>query len=156
MIPERTLERDTPQDPDGRSIDLAAPVRDRSSEQARWIGRPDMLTAAQFSERFRLALTTIDHRRRAWQLLGLRPEATRKTLRYPAWQGKMIAEPASRQLFESILQSLGPAGAWRAYEFFTSPSPVLSGRTPIEAWRMESRELLLQAAQAWRATGAPG
>jgi hypothetical protein len=153
MIPEGTLERDTGQDPDSRTIGLAAPARDRSGEQARWIGRPDMLTAAQFSERFRLALTTIDHRRRAWQLLGLRPEATRKTLRYPAWQGKLIAEPASRQLFESILQSLAPAGAWRAYEFFVSPSPILSGRTPLEAWRLESRELLLRAAQAWMASG---
>jgi hypothetical protein len=108
-----------------------------------------MLTAAQFSERFRLAPATVDNRRRAGRLLGLRPEGTRKTLRYPAWQGKLIAEPASRQLFERILQALGPADPWRAYEFFVSPSPHLAHRTPLDGWRTDAGETLLMSAQTW-------
>ncbi len=122
--------------------------------QERWIGRPEMLTAAQFSERFRLAPATVDNRRRSGRLLGLRPEGTRRTLRYPAWQGKLIAEPASRELFERILQALGPADPWRAYEFFVSPSPLLAHRTPIDGWRIDAGEQLLMSAHSW-APAAP-
>lgn len=118
--------------------------------QARSISRPEMLTAAQFSERFRLAPATVDNRRRSGRLLGLRPDGTRKTLRYPAWQGKLIADPGSRQLFERLLQALrSSSDPWRTYEFFLNPSPVLAGKSPLEGWRVEAGEALLQAAHAW-------
>ena len=151
MTPAGTHDPLDQHDAVGQSTSRAHTVTtlDRTSEQARWVGRPDMLTAAQFSERFRLALATIDNRRRAGRLLGLRPEATRKTLRYPAWQGKMVADPDSRRLFETVLQALGTADSWRAYEFFVTPSPLLSGKAPIDAWRLDTSDALLQAAAQW-------
>ena len=113
-----------------------------------------MLTAAQFAERFSLARATVDNRHRDGKHLAVRM-GDKNHVRYPAWQGKLVSNKTSRRTFEKVLSTLDPSNAWSAYQFFTLPSPLMGGQTPIEAWRERAGDELVGAAEAWVADHKP-
>ena len=135
----------------GRSV---VPVlgRDRSGgalvDRAVMLARPDMLTAAEFAERFGMTTELVGKRSVAGKLLALRAQAKQR-LRYPVWQGKLLGDPLSRKRFELLLSVLGTSDRWSAYDFFCHRCPALGLRTPVEVWRERSETELLRAAEAW-------
>ena len=114
------------------------------------VRRPDMLTAAQFAERFGLARSTVDHRHENNKLLALHVDGGHR-VRYPAWQGKWVIDPLARQSFERVLKALSNGDEWSAFRFFTEPNVLLAGQTPIEAWSERTAHELVRAAESWAA-----
>ena len=110
--------------------------------------RPDMLTAAQLSERLSWTRELVDKRRAAGKLLGLHNDGGQR-VHYPAWQIKLVAHDDSRKTFESVLGALGPIDEWSSYRFFTEPNDALGGRTPLAAWRGVGHDELVHAARRY-------
>ena len=73
---------------------------------------------------------TVRQRERAGELLSILRPGRKRGREYPAFQAwpGIAGEPLAR-----ILAALGPASSTAAYGFFTSPTDLLGGLTPIEA-----------------------
>jgi hypothetical protein len=117
-------------------------------QRALILARPDMLTLSDFAERFGIRRDLLDKRHAAGHLLALRLD-DRKRYRCPAWQGRMLADDSSRKRFEFLLDLLRAGDSWSRYRFFTTPSELLGGKTPVEAWKRSPPGQLEAAARAW-------
>jgi hypothetical protein len=137
---------DTAPPQNGTSRASSSPLDKR--QRAIILARPDMLTLSDFAERFGIRRDSLDKRHAAGHLLALRLD-DRKRYRCPAWQGRMLSDDSSRKRFELLLDLLSAADTWSRYRFFTTPSELLGGKTPVEAWKGSPPGQLEAAARAW-------
>lgn len=111
--------------------------------------REDMLTGEAVGARLNTTRETINAWRHADKLLAL--EFGPRGLKYPSWQLAWAGDPERRRAYTAILQRLKPRGAWSAYRFFTTATPSLGGRRPIDALDAGHEVAVLQAAETWAA-----
>jgi hypothetical protein len=124
------------------------------ASKAAMLKRPDMLTLAQFARRVKSRVSVIDGRRAANKLLALNLAPGNGT-RYPEWQCDLVLDAKHRKAYESALGALGEGADFDKYRFFTTASPALGGRTPIEALEGDEVETVVRAAETW-ASGEQG
>lgn len=113
--------------------------------------RGDTLPPLEMSERLGWTRELVRKRHAAGRLFGLHLEGP-NVVAYPVWQVKMVRERPSRLIFAKILAALKGCGDVSVYRFFTETNPDLGGKTPVDAWRRSSEQVLVQAAQKWAVT----
>ena len=112
-------------------------------------GNPvEPLTAAQLGQSLGdLGDESVRQRERAGKLFSVLRPGRKRGREYPAFQAwpGIVGEPLER-----VLSALGPASGANAYGFFTSPTDLLGGLTPIEVMLgkpLSSRKLEREATQ---------
>lgn len=91
----------------------------------------ELLSAVDFGRALGdLRAETVRHRERAGELFSILRPGRKRGREYPAFQAwpAIAGEPLAR-----ILAVVGPVGDTNVYNFFTSPTGLLRGLTPVEA-----------------------
>lgn len=146
----RTSQRTQDDLPAANRAALERAYQRAEDSQATLLKRPDMLTGEQLAKRTGLSRGTIDNRRKSHKLLALEL-GTKRGVRYPAWQTKLVTDVSTRRAFESTLAALAAVGPWSRYRFFTTAQPQLAGRTPIDALQTGEGDIVQRAADTWSA-----
>lgn len=150
IVDERLAARATPQElrfvvPENYVPGYEAAVEAGAQARTTIFKRTDMLSSQDIGDKLGLSRETVNQRRHARQLLALQHEA--RGFRYPAWQ----IEPGVRDAIADLLAELGEnTDPWAAYLFFTQPSPLLGGKTPLKALKAGATADVLRAAAGMR------
>lgn len=103
----------------------------------------EMMSSDALARSLGVSRETVNSRRNEGSLLGL-TNGTR-VVRYPAWQLEGQVLPVMPEL----LRILNNFDAWAVYLFITQESPLLDGRSPLEALRAGDRDRVLDAAKSY-------
>ncbi len=115
--------------------------------QAETLARPDMLDLKEASALSGIPVRTLTQMRMKGRLLALARAGARKGFRFPAFQ----FEPAVLEAIPAVLAVFGAGRAWQAFDFLTTPEPLLGGSVPLDmlrAGRAAEVERVLEAAAA--------
>ena len=103
----------------------------------------EMMSSDALARLLGVSRETVNSRRNEGSLLGL-TNGTR-VVRYPVWQLEDQVQP----VIPDLLGILGNFDAWAVYLFITQESPLLDGRSPLEALRAGDRKPVLEAAKGY-------
>lgn len=122
-------------------------LRQGLREQRARLKSPEMLTLQQATKLSGIPVRTLTHMRITGRLLALTASGAQRGFRYPAWQFDSVMLEA----MAGVLRAFGPDRAWQAFDFLTSPEPLLHDEVPVDvlrAGRKAEVERILAAAAA--------
>ena len=137
---------DSPASANRAALDRAFKRAERS--KAEILKQPDMLSGEQLADRISTVRATVDNRRKENKLLAI-DFGSKRGFRYPEWQARLVNDPGRRTVFEQTLDALAGKPAWASYRFFTTASPQLGGKTPVEAIEAGESVNVIDAASSW-------